>query len=68
MSPKSRQEYDVPVHELAVARHLQWAQDFVIAGDYASAVDELLDAQSLKGELRSSRHGFGDGLGHPQAE
>ena len=51
MSPKS-QERQLAVHDLAVSRHLQWAQDFMIAGDIASAVDELLDVQALEAELR----------------
>jgi len=46
------QEREARVHDLAIARHLQWAQDFAIAGDYAAAVDALLDAQALKAELR----------------
>jgi hypothetical protein len=53
MSAES-QECDVAVHDVAVARHLQWAQDFATAGDHASAVDELLDVQALKAELRVS--------------
>jgi hypothetical protein len=53
MSAES-QECEVAVHDLAVARHLQWAQDFAIAGDFAAAVDELLDVQALKTELRAS--------------
>src|SRR5215207_7008967 len=48
------QECEATVHDLAVARHLEWAQDFAIAGDHASAVDELLDAQALRAELRVS--------------
>jgi hypothetical protein len=51
MSPES-QERQVAVHDLAVSRHLQWAQDFIIACDIASAVDELLDAEALEAELR----------------
>jgi hypothetical protein len=51
MSPES-QERQVAVHDLAVSRHLRWAQDFLIAGDIASAVEELLDAQALAAELR----------------
>jgi len=39
------------VHDLAIARHLQWARDFALAGDHASAVDELIDVQALKSEL-----------------
>jgi hypothetical protein len=49
---RDTEECQVAVHDLAVARHLQWAQDFAIAGDHASAVDELLDVQALKAELR----------------
>ena len=48
------QERQAAVHNLAIARHLQWAQDFVGAGDYASAVDELLVVQALKAELGAS--------------
>jgi hypothetical protein len=48
------QECEATVHDLAIARHLEWAQDFAIAGDYASAVDELLDARALTAELRVS--------------
>src|SRR4051794_26498140 len=44
------------VHDLAIARHLQWAQDFALAGDHTSAVEELIDVQALKSELR---------VGHP---
>jgi hypothetical protein len=48
------QECEATVHDLAIARHLQWAQDFAAAGDDAAAVDSLLDAQALKAELRVS--------------
>jgi hypothetical protein len=51
MSSLESTECQAAVHDLAIARHLQWAQDFVTAGDYASAVDELLDVQALKAEL-----------------
>jgi hypothetical protein len=51
---RESQECETAVHDLAVARHLQWAQDFAVAGDYASAVDALLDAHALKAELRVS--------------
>jgi hypothetical protein len=46
------QECTAAVHDLAIARHLQWARDFALAGDHASAVDELVDVQALKSELR----------------
>jgi hypothetical protein len=46
------QECAPAVHDLAIARHLQWARDFALAGDHASAVDELIDVQALKSELR----------------
>jgi hypothetical protein len=46
------QECAPVVHDLAIARHLQWARDFALAGDHASAVEELIDVQALKSELR----------------
>lgn len=55
MSPEI-QECASAVHDLAIARHLQWARDFALAGDHASAVEELIDVQALKSELR---------VGHP---
>ena len=52
MSPE-RQECGSAVHDLAIARHLQWAHDFAIAGDFESAADELLDVHALAAEVRS---------------
>jgi Ser-tRNA(Ala) deacylase AlaX len=45
---------DTSRHDVAVARHLQWAEDFAVAGDVEAAVDELLDVQALKAELSAS--------------
>jgi hypothetical protein len=52
-------ECEARVHDLAIARHLEWARDFALAGDHASAVDELIDVQALRSELRVD-HAFFD--------
>jgi hypothetical protein len=43
----------------ALERHLGWAHDFAMAGDFESAVDAIRDADATFGELRLS--GFTDG-------
>lgn len=48
-----------PYAELRAAldRHLAWASDYVLAGDYSSAAEALFDAEAAKAELSGGRPG-----------
>ena len=47
------------VHALAIQRQLAWAHDFALAGDLASALDALGDAEALAQELGRRPDGAG---------
>jgi hypothetical protein len=51
-----------PYAELRAAldRHLTWASDYILAGDYGSAAEALYDAEAAKAELSPGRPGRPD--------
>ncbi len=43
-----------PILARALERHLAWARDFAVAGDFDLAVDAIRDARATLGELHGS--------------